>query len=239
MLRLIGIAVSIGLADSLNPSTIAPALYLATGRRAREQVTEFSLAVFAVNLVCGAAVTLGPGQLLLALVPHPRAPVRFTLEILAGVAILTAGALLWRNRGRLADRDLPQVDPHGRSSTFLGATISLLEFPTAFPYFAVIAADVGTGFGPTRQIIVLAIYNACFVLPLFAIVATLVFAGDGAERVLDAARGFLQRHWPTVLAGLALFAGLFAVTLGITGLVGRAHGDLGTAARSLRHTLHP
>ena len=32
MLRLIGLAVSIGLADSMNPSTIAPALYLAIGR---------------------------------------------------------------------------------------------------------------------------------------------------------------------------------------------------------------
>ena len=37
MLRLIGLVISIGLADSLNPTTIAPALYLATGqgRRAR------------------------------------------------------------------------------------------------------------------------------------------------------------------------------------------------------------
>ena len=46
MLRLIGIVISIGLADSLNPSTIAPALYLATGERARERVAEFTLAVF-------------------------------------------------------------------------------------------------------------------------------------------------------------------------------------------------
>ena len=47
MLRLIGIVVSIGLADSLNPTTIAPALYMATGERGRERVAEFTLAVFA------------------------------------------------------------------------------------------------------------------------------------------------------------------------------------------------
>ena len=35
VLRLIGIVVSIGLADSLNPTTIVPALYFATGDRAR------------------------------------------------------------------------------------------------------------------------------------------------------------------------------------------------------------
>ena len=48
MLRLVGIVISIGLADSLNPSTIAPALYLATGERGRERVAEFTFAVFAV-----------------------------------------------------------------------------------------------------------------------------------------------------------------------------------------------
>ena len=41
MLRLIGVVVSIGLADSLNPTTIAPALYLASGEHARARVTEY------------------------------------------------------------------------------------------------------------------------------------------------------------------------------------------------------
>ena len=34
MLRRVGVAISVGLADSLNPSTVGPALYLATvGKR--------------------------------------------------------------------------------------------------------------------------------------------------------------------------------------------------------------
>jgi cytochrome c biogenesis protein CcdA len=240
MFRLIGLAVSIGLADSLNPSTIAPALYLATGQRAREQITEFSLAVFVVNLICGAAVALGPGQLILSLVPHPAREVRYVIELVAGAAMLLAAALLWRHRGRLAHRSLPQVDPHGRSSTFLGATISLVEFPTAFPYFAVIAAVVASGLGPTRQLVLLVIYNVCFVLPLIAIVATLVFAGDSAGRVLFRARNYLQRHWPALLACVALIAGLFVVFLGATGLAGRTHGGFGRAARRLHHIVtHP
>ena len=35
MLRLIGMVLSIGFADSMNPSTIAPGIYLAVGERAR------------------------------------------------------------------------------------------------------------------------------------------------------------------------------------------------------------
>lgn len=236
---MIGLAISIGLADSVNPSTIAPALYLATGPDARGQVTRFSVAVFVVNLVCGAAVALGPGQLILSLVPHPEPEVRHALEIVAGVALLVAGAWLWRRRARLSHRELPQVDPHGRSSSFLGATISLIEFPTAFPYFAVIAAVVASALGPTRQLILLVIYNACFVLPLFAIVAVFFFAPNSSERILNRGREFLQRHWPILLAGVTLVAGLFVVTLGVTGAVSATNGDLGTAARSLHNLVKP
>ena len=54
MVRLVGIVISIGLADSLNPTTIAPALYLATGERARGRVAEFTAGVFAVYFLGGA-----------------------------------------------------------------------------------------------------------------------------------------------------------------------------------------
>ena len=53
MLRLIGLVISIGLADSLNPTTIAPALYLATADHARTRLIEFTLGVFAVYLIGG------------------------------------------------------------------------------------------------------------------------------------------------------------------------------------------
>src|SRR5215475_1881944 len=48
MLRLLGIVIAIGLADSVNPSTIAPALLLAAGENPRENVSRFTAAVFLV-----------------------------------------------------------------------------------------------------------------------------------------------------------------------------------------------
>ncbi len=53
MLRLIGLVVSIGIADSVNPTTIGPALYLSTSEGARMKVIEFTGAVFAVYLLGG------------------------------------------------------------------------------------------------------------------------------------------------------------------------------------------
>ncbi|PZS12530.1 MAG: hypothetical protein DLM64_04700 [Solirubrobacterales bacterium] len=238
MLRLIGLVVSIGLADSLNPTTIAPALYLASGERAQRRVSEFTIAVFAVYLVGGLAIALGPGQLVLSLVPHPGRLARSILEVVAGVAMLAAAALLWRHRAHLSDRDPPNFQ-EGKSSLVLGATITAVELPTAFPYFAVIAAIVGSGLDPVRQTVLLVLFNLCFVAPLLGIIGTLTFAGDQAERLLTAGREFLQRHWPVLLAGLALVAGVFVILLGATALGSRGHGRVGRFFRHFRRIIHP
>jgi cytochrome c biogenesis protein CcdA len=237
MLRLIGLAVSIGLADSLNPSTIAPGLYLAMGRHPRSGLMQFTLAVFAVNLVGGAIIALGPGQALLALVPKPGATARYILETVAGAVMLIGAAVLWRRRKRLAQRKLPEPSAEGRSALLLGLSIAAVELPTAFPYFAVIAAAVGSGLGPIHQLIALAVYNVAFVLPLILMIVVLEVAPDRAERILTRARDVLQRYWPIVLASLALLAGLFVTALGVTGLAGLNHGPVGRASRKLRRVI--
>jgi cytochrome c biogenesis protein CcdA len=237
MLRLIGLAVSIGLADSMNPSTIAPGLYLALGEQPRRGLIQFTLVVFAVNLLGGAVIALGPGQALLALVPHPSATTRYILEIVAGAVMLIAALLLWHKRASLARRELPSPPSEGRSAVLLGLTITVVELPTAFPYFAVIAAVVGSGFGPIPQLVVLAIYNLAFVLPLILMIVVLAVAPDRAGRIITRARELLQRYWPKILAGLALLAGVFVTVLGITGLTGRGHGPIGRLSRNLRRAI--
>ena len=234
MLRLIGIVISIGLADSLNPTTIAPALYLATGERARDRVAEFTGAVFAVYFLGGAAIGVGAGQLIRPLLPHPHHHIADIVEIAVGVAMMSGAALLWRYRARLSMRDVPDFDPEGKSSWVLGASITAVELPTAFPYFAAIAAIVGSGLGPVRDLVLLFLFNICFVLPLLGIVGILTFAGERADQMLSAGRNFLQNHWPAVLAGLALFAGVFVVTLGLTGLAATHNALLRRIHRTLR-----
>ena len=223
MFRLIGLVISIGLADSLNPSTIAVALYLATGERARGRVAEFTAGVFVVYFVGGAAIALGPGQLLLSLVPHPSHTTRYLLEIIAGAAMFVAAGLLWLNRQRLSRREPPDLDPSGRASWVLGATITAVELPTAFPYFAAIAAIVGSGVGPFRQLFLLVVFNVCFVLPLLVIIGILEFGGSHTEEVITRFRNFLQERWPVLLASLLIFAGVVVIGLGVSGLTGDRH----------------
>jgi cytochrome c biogenesis protein CcdA len=236
VLRLLGLVISIGFADALNPSTIGPALYLASGERPRRGVVEFTLGIFGVFLLGGVLVALGPGQAVLALVPHPSATARYVLETIAGAAMLLGGVLLWRHRHRLAEHDFP-ARPGQRSSAILGATIAAVELPTAFPYFAVIVAVVGSGVDLGRQLVLLVIYNVCFVAPMILIVVTMTVAPARAEHLLRRARETLQARWPVILAGLALLAGTFVLLLGITGLTGLSHGRVGKVSRGLRHIL--
>ncbi len=162
-------------------------------------------------------MALGPGQLVLALVPSPSPSTRQVLEVIAGVVLIVVGVLLWVHRARLASKQLPSFSADGRGAFVLGATIMLVELPTAFPYFGVLAAIVGSGFGLVRQLLLILLFNVCFVAPLLGIIAILSFAGDHAQQVLARARGFLQRHWPILLAIVAIVAGGITIALGATG----------------------
>jgi cytochrome c biogenesis protein CcdA len=237
MLRVLGLVISIGLADSMNPSTIAPALYLATGEAPVRDLIEFTAAVFAVTLLGGALIVLGPGEALLSLVPHPSATTRYILETVAGVAMLVGAAYLWRRRERLGHHPRSGPPKQTRSAALLGATIAAIELPSAFPYFAAIAAIVGSGLGLAQRVVLLVIYNACFVLPLLGILGIVAVAGDRAAEILGRAREFLERRWPVVLAALALVAGLFVTALGVTGLTSGSHGTVGRVSRHLRKVI--
>ena len=221
MFRLTGLALSIGLADSLNPTTIAPALYLAVGDHAKVKVLEFTAAVFFVYLAGGFVIAFGPGELLLDLVPRPNHTTRSTIELIAGVAMIVGAAYLWRKRRKLAERPLPTVNAEGKSSAILGATITAIELPTAFPYFAVIATIVGSGEHFGGKLLLLVLFNFCFIAPLLGIAAVLTFAPGRSEQVLSTARASMEKRWPVLLAGLLAVAGVFVVVLGATGLAHR------------------
>jgi cytochrome c biogenesis protein CcdA len=221
MLRLIALMVSVGLADSLNPTTVGPALFLAAGERGRRRVAEFTFAVFAVYLLGGAAIALGPGQVVLSVFPRPRGGGAHILEIVAGTALLGISLVVWSRRRRMGRLQPVATNPKVRSSALLGATISAIELPTAFPYFAAIAAINGSGLHVSGRILLLVLFNLCFVLPLIGIIGML-FVSESATSTISRARERLQAHSPAVLAGVAFLAGALVVTAGVAGLSGHA-----------------
>lgn len=220
MLRQAGVALSVGLADSVNPTTVGPALYLATGSKSTARVAEFTVGVFAVNLAAGLVLTIGPGRLLLDLAPHPRGTAKHVIELVAGVALLLAAVGLWLGRRSLSKRELP-TPRGGRSAFTTGASIAAAELPTAAAYFAVIGSIIAAGASIPEDVGLLLIYNVAFVAPLLGIIAVLALAGPRGERWLGGGGEWIRRRWPVVLAVLLLFVGSVLTLLGGAGLLGK------------------
>ena len=145
----VALAVSaIALPDSLNPSLIGVATYLAASPHPRRRTAAFTAAAFAVTLAGGALLALGLGDLILSLVPKPSRTLKYALEIAVGVLLVIAGAVLWWRRRQLASEP-SHGHGHGDgggagSAALLGAGVAGIELLTALPYFAAIAIIVGS-----------------------------------------------------------------------------------------------
>jgi cytochrome c biogenesis protein CcdA len=219
IVRLAIVAVSVGLADSLNLETIGPALFFATVPERVRRVTEFTVGVFGVNLAVGIVLVSGPGGWLLKFVPRPQGTARHVVELVAGVVLLACAGALWLGRRRLMQRDLPT--PSGGSALVAGVSIAAIGLPTAIPYFALIAALIASSATIPQEIFLLTLYNVAFVAPLLAILVILVAAGRRADGPLQTIGAWVRRQWPVVLAVLLLVLGSVLVLLGGAGLVGQ------------------
>jgi cytochrome c biogenesis protein CcdA len=223
MLRDLVLVVSIALADALNPGTLVPALYFATTDNARSRVAAFGAAFFAVNMLGGAFLVLGPGELVLAAVSTPSNNVEFAVEIVAGIALLVVG-LVFLLRGPReaiepeAESELKQAE--GRGAGAVGASLAALELPTAFPYFAAIAAIVGSGVGEVSQLLLVGVFNVVFLSPILAIFIALSVAGPSIEPKLRRIGDRLRAGWRRVAVWLALVAGTVLIGFGVAGFAG-------------------
>lgn len=217
MLALALLVVSIAVVDSLNPGTIAPALYFATGAQPARKTLAFAAGVFAVNLVGGVALLLGPGRLALGALPHPGAATKQIAELALGGAALAGAVVLWLVRERLRDRYARAARRTDRASLLVGAAIAAVELPTALPYFAAIAAVAGGGESIPFGIALLAAFNLVFVAPVLVIAALAgVTSGRSAAR-MERVRALLLAHIGALVAGVLLIIGIALVIVGATG----------------------
>jgi cytochrome c biogenesis protein CcdA len=218
MIELLVVVGTIGLLDGINPTTLAPALYIASGPSPRRRLAAFTAAVFGVSLLGGLAIALGPGQLLLAAVPHPTPRARHIIELVLGGGLLAAavGTWLFRHRLESATQKLPR---DAGSAAALGAGIMAVELPTAVPYFGALAAVVGSDRSVGLQVLLIVFYNVLFVLPLLVVLAALTYAGPEALDRVRRAGDWLRRRTAALLAGLLTAAGGVLVGLGASGLL--------------------
>jgi cytochrome c biogenesis protein CcdA len=218
VLALLALVASIAVADSINPSTILPALLYATGSRPRATVAGFAIGVFVVSLAGGVLVLLGGRELVESLLPDVDARTEHWLEVGGGVALLALAAAVWLIGRRVAEQTRQPRSPRPWSAVALGAGIMLFELPTAFPYFAAIAAIAASDSSLGAQLALVGVYNALFVLPVLGILAARTLAGERGERLLGGLRGWTQRNAPAVLAVTLVAIGVALLAVGLSGL---------------------
>ncbi len=195
MFTLVALVVTVGFLDSINPSTVGPGLYLATRRSGRHDVTA------------------------VASLPRPGRHTTALVELCLGAASLLAALGLWLARSRVARRIRRHKQRSGRSPLILGASIMAVELPTAFPYFAVIAAVVGSGRRVATQIALIVLFNVIFVAPLVAIAALRSLAHERAQASLARLHDGIDRHAATLLPALVALVAVALLALGVSGLL--------------------
>jgi cytochrome c biogenesis protein CcdA len=172
-----------------------------------------------VNLAAGLVLTLGPGQLILAAIPHVGAHTKHLLELGAGVAALALVPVLWHARHRVA-HGITGRQQLGDGSTFaLGAGIALAELPTAFPYFVVIAAIIGSDSNLATQAALVLLFNLVLILPLLVIVAICIHPGTWGGNVLGWLRMRLDRWAPLLIPLVVLIVAVALLVVGGIGLI--------------------
>jgi cytochrome c biogenesis protein CcdA len=218
MIALLGLVASIALADSINPSTVLPALYYATSRRPRVALASFALGVLVVAFAGGLVVLVGGRELVQSVLPDPGRRTTAWLEVGGGVLLLAISASVRLVSERVADRVTAPPGGGPLSAAAVGAGIMAVELATALPYFAAIAAITASDAGLAAQVGLLAVYDLLFVLPVLAILAARAFAGERGDRVLQAMRGWTQRNAAAVLAATLAVIGVACVAVGAIGL---------------------
>ena len=208
----------IALPDSLNPSLILTELVLAGGPHPRRGTAVFTLAAMATTFVGGLALALGLGELMLSVVPKPSPTLKGALAVGVGAALTVAGIVLWLRRDRAATRIDTDRVLHGVAA-LLGIGIAGIELATAFPYFAAISLVVGSDVSTGQKVVLLALYNIVYALPLIAIAAICAVRGPNARRLLGPTSDWLTRRWPSVVAVLTLVVGVAVLAYGVARLV--------------------
>jgi cytochrome c biogenesis protein CcdA len=208
---------SIAIADSVNPSTIVPALWMVSTPRAH--LVSYALGVFAIYLAGGLVLVLGPGPALMSALHHIGATVEHSLQAAGGVVILALALGIWRTRHSQRSARLPRPGRTRCSAFTLGAGIMAVELPTAFMYFGAISAVLASHPVVVVEVALLVSYNALFVAPLIAIVVIRRLAGERAERWLASSSSRLLGVGQLVLAALTGGAGAVLVILGVNGLL--------------------
>ena len=213
----VALIAGMGLVDSLNPATIAVGVVLGTTERPLLRLSGYAAGIFAVYFLGGLILTLGPSELIRTATSHPEG-IGFDIALVV-VGLVALGFAAWVFVHRRDAAKVPDVKMRPGSALALGAGMTAVDLPTAFPYFAAVVAIVGEDLSAPVEIALLVLFNVMYVAPIVLIAVVAVALGERAERPLLRIRAFVTRWSPVLLVVLSVAVGVVALVAGVKGLV--------------------
>jgi len=204
--------------DSINPSAIVVTLYLLStaGSRALAQVAVYVAAIFSTYLLLGVMMVLGIESLLPSLSGVLSGQTGFIVQSIVGLVLLA-----YSLTATSTNRESPPTVARPSANTYaalvmLGISVTVMELPTAMPYFAAIALISQAELPLRAWAPLLGIYNLIFVLPPIALLAGHLVLQD---RLAESYAALRQRLESGARETMLWVAGLVGGALFVTGLI--------------------
>lgn len=204
---------ALALLDSLNPVTIAGAVFLLLTPRPVPRTVSFVAGACLAYLAGGVLLYLGLGAVFVRILDYLSAPWIHGALFLVGVVMVGIGVRMERSPPREGGRKgIKNLHPAG---TFLiGAGVTGSDLPTAFPLIIAVERVTDAGYGLVGAILALALYVTVYALPLLLLLAGyLVLRGKSAGFLRAAERSMDRWSRPVtvwslyVIGALLLFNG--------------------------------
>ena len=207
--------IAIAALDSLNPSAITLQIYLLGTTKPIPRSIAFVIGIFLAYWTSGLLALLGLDRLIQTVIGNSgfslSTPLFYIIQLLTGIILLIVGIIL-----RIPTQSEPVKAPKklNLARTFLlGMSITILELPTALPYFAAIEQISRAKLDLLSTMIILAMYNLIFVLPPIALIVIYLFfrRQSFALPLLQRINRSITIYSPHIIRFLILGLGIFFI----------------------------
>jgi cytochrome c biogenesis protein CcdA len=204
--------IAIAALDSLNPTAIALQVYLLSTPRPIPRSMAFIMGIFSAYWTSGLLVILGLGNLIQSVIANVGFSLSerlvYTLQLLIGLILLIVGLTLQTSRPVESVKHPKHLTI---TRTFLlGMSVTVLEIPTALPYFAAIEQIIRAKLDLFTITSILGLYNFIFVLPPIALLVIYIafqrqrFVLDLIQRIHRSSVIYAPKILRVLLLGLGI-----------------------------------
>lgn len=181
------LVLGLAIVDSVNPSALVITIYLLSQSVRASSIVAYIAGIFLSYLTMGVVLLAGVDLFDSAISSRNS----YLIEGVIG-AVMLGYSLLPMKKERASISVSPPSPGNSVALFILGVSVTLLELPTALPYFGAIAILTNADVAIARCLAILVLYNVIFVLPPLLLVAGNVWFGSRTNETYWSLRDRLQ-----------------------------------------------